>query len=547
MRIGKDKMNKIFIFLTIIKYLFSIILTMVASIQVDDLHYMMAGILELLIIFIVSNLILSKKLIGQIMNSILILLYNAQMAVLLFANSYITMVMLTNIVSIKALAGKALVYISGAIIILIISCVPIKKITLTKVEYLSMGALCIVLCVGYLKIFDAQYFAVGGYCTLIQQQYESIKISKLLDDEKNTIVDDEIIEYMMNSEFYSEEVENFRDKEENLPENPNIILIFTEGLSQNIISDERNIMPNVKKWQNESLSFENYYNHTFATYRGLQSQLYSGFQLNDFDSNPLVSLQSIMKERGYHTIFINSEPNNSDFTTYLNSFGFDEMIGDTDSTCNGMADSISDKDVYEKLFDVAVKQEATGIPFLLSTYTFGTHASLDSVDEYFEEDMAELNKFYNVDYQFGEFMKKFENSSLVDNTILIFTADHATYQDDSFKEAFPEYKREMTSLDEIPFFIYYKGIVPESVDVAGRNSICMTPTILDYLDISSPNFFVGTSLFSDTAASICETSYTDSYVICTSKDGMICNLDKAEEEVFEEILQNYYILKKKAQ
>ena len=41
---------------------------------------------------------------------------------------------------------------------------------------------------------------------------------------------------------------------------PNVILIFTEGLSKNIIEDERNIMPNVKALQEESISFENYFN-----------------------------------------------------------------------------------------------------------------------------------------------------------------------------------------------------------------------------------------------------------------------------------------------
>lgn len=50
-------------------------------------------------------------------------------------------------------------------------------------------------------------------------------------------------------------------------------------------------------------------------------------------------------------------------------------------------------------------------------------------------------------------------------------------------------------LDQIPFLIYYKGITPETIDADGRNSLDFAPTVLDYLDISAPNYFLGESLF----------------------------------------------------
>ena len=56
-------------------------------------------------------------------------------------------------------------------------------------------------------------------------------------------------------------------------------------MSQHIIDDERNITPNIKELQSKSLSFSNYYNHTFATYRGIIGQLYSGYQLDNSDQN----------------------------------------------------------------------------------------------------------------------------------------------------------------------------------------------------------------------------------------------------------------------
>lgn len=529
------------IFLNLLKYMFSVGLTFAAGVQVGENSYILAGIVELILIFTISNIILSKKIVGQIVNDMLMLFYNAQMAVLLFANSYITMVMLTNIASIKALSGKALIYITGVLLVLIFSFIPSVKIKWNKKSAILMTGFGFGMWISFQLLFGLWFSPMYGYIDLGLQHRQSVQLEKTIKEAINGNVEEQVL---TDSEFYKEEIVDYKQKDESLVEQPNVILIFTEGLSQSVIDDERGIMKNVAEWQEKSFCFTNYYNHTFATYRGLISQMYSGYQLEDFDSNPLISIQSILSDEGYSTYFINSEPNNADFTAYLNNLGYDQVLGDTEVECNGMADTISDKDVYEMLFQVAEEKNESGKPFFLSTYTFGTHASLDSTDQkYGDGKNAELNKFYDVDYQFGQFMEKFTNSSLMENTILIFTADHATYQDDSFSAAFPEYKRATTSMDEVPLFIYYDGIEPGTLDVGGRNTICLAPTILDFLDITAPNYFVGTSLYSGEAASICETSYSDSHVIYTSKNGELGQLDTVPKEEFQLIIQNYYILK----
>lgn len=526
--------------MTIAKYLFSLILTFLAYTRVDKERYLVACILELLIIFTLSNVLMFKKALGRTVNCILLLLYNAQVAVLFFGNSYITMLMLTNIDSLKALSGKAGIYISGVLLVLIFTFLPIKRFTSGKKTspYFLSGALALTL--AFTMLFGNTYSPYYGYLDIYFQYRESIEITKAINEAANSGTD----ETTPITEFYKEEVVDYFEKNANLDKQPNVILIFTEGLSQNIIEDPRGIMPNVAEYQQKSFAFNNYFNHTFATYRGLISQLYSGYQLEDFDSNPLISLQSIFSDEGYNTFFINSEPHNSDFSAYLENLEFDTLLGTTDDQCDGMADSISDKQIYEMLFNVAIEQEETGEPFFLSTYTFGTHASLDSTDQKFENGSnAELNKFYDADYQFGQFMDKFIESPLADNTIIIFTADHATYQDDSFNISFPDYPRAATTIDEIPLFIYYEGIEPGTLDVGGRNSICLAPTILDYLDISAPNYFVGTSLFSTEEPPVWETSYNDFYITYTSKGGIIGSLEEPQLSQFKQFVQDYYITK----
>ena len=93
------------------KYLFALLLTCEAASKSGDSLYLIAGIIELILIFSISHTILGKGKFGYVLNSILMLLYNVQMIVLIFGSSYITMVMLTNIASIKALSGRAETYI----------------------------------------------------------------------------------------------------------------------------------------------------------------------------------------------------------------------------------------------------------------------------------------------------------------------------------------------------------------------------------------------------------------------------------------------------
>lgn len=525
------------------KYLFSIVLTFLAKINMPSIHYLVASFLELTAIGVFSNMLMSKhKATCRIVNDLLMLLYNMQMAVMLFGNSYITMVVLSSLPSVKALSGQATLYISSACVILLFSVLPINRVVLYE-KVNGLYVLPIILCIEliFTLSYGIAFSPMLGYCSL------GIQCAKKVNTYGKLIMAEQIYQCKDIKEDIYDEIKNYIAKE-NLTEYPNVILIFTEGLSQNVISDARQIMPNVAEYQKKSLNFINYYNHTFATYRGLIGQLYSGYQLEDCDNNALISIQSILSDHGYATAFLNTEPNNRYFTTYLKNFGFDELVCDAKTVCNGMSQSVSDKDAYEMLFDKALSLRNGDSPFFLAMYTFGTHVSFNSVDEkYGDGSNATLNKFYNLDYQFGKFMDKLLTSSLTKNTIVVFTADHATYQDASFNATFPEYTRFAQSLDEIPLFIYYDGITPETIDVQGRNSINLAPTLLDYLDISAPNYFVGTSLFSGSAASICETSFSDSFITWSSAGGSINEIKGTELDEFQQKILDYYILKSKAQ
>ncbi|MCY7041300.1 sulfatase-like hydrolase/transferase [Streptococcus sanguinis] len=524
---------------TVLKYLFSIIISFLTLKTTGNLLYVIVPLLELIIIFLVSNFFIKKhQIIGCFINNLFILFYNVEILVLFFGNSFVTLIMLNNLSSWEALKGRIFIFGLGIVLLLIFSFLPTKYVeTQNKITYylykynvvslfLLSAALTLNLSLG--GFFGFKYSPGKSVYDLAVAEYDYIQLIQKAERESTE----------KKKLFYKEEVGDFIKKPKNIPEKPNVILIFTEGMSQHIIDDERNITPNIKELQSKSLNFSNYYNHTFATYRGIIGQLYSGYQLDNSDQNHLISLQSILKKEGYHTSFINTEAHNEEFTSYLNHLGFDSVL---DAQPSKGEESTFDKDAYKEL-NKLITNQPDGQPFFISMYTFGTHIGMNSFDrKYSDGNDRLLNRFYDLDIQFGKFIEKFNNSKYSENTILVFTTDHATYVDDEYRKSFPNQSRGMGNLDKVPFFIYYKGVDPQILDAQGQNSVNLTPTILDYLDISRENYFLGNSLFANKEyRTVFSSLFVSELTYANTSDAVVRYLSKHEEEKMETYIVDYY-------
>ncbi|CYW03633.1 LTA synthase family protein [Streptococcus suis] len=516
------------------KYLFAVLLSIMGFKNHKDWTYILVTMLEVTSIATFSNLLLKeKKLTAYIANSLLLLIVNVQNIVLFFGGSFTTLVMVTNLESLESLSGHFASIVFGTICILIFTFLPITYVKIRKINWstvLSSSLLIelIVTLMGgniYSPIFGVYQLAADAY----EYQQDLAKIANAPN----------VTDY-----FYRNTIQNARPKPDSLSATPNVVLIFVEGLSQNIVEDEREIMPNLKKFQESSLTFENYYNHTFATYRGLIGQLYSGYQLDNYESNTLTSLQGVLGDKGYQTTFINTEPNNTQFTSYLESFNFDTIVNEND-LAEGPNGSLTDQAALELLYDTIENQVSKKTPFLTAIYTYGTHMTFDSADKMFEDGKNILfNRFYNFDYYFSQFLEKFTSNPAFDNTILVFTADHATFADKDFKAAYPSYNRENQDVDRVPFIVYHKGIGAEQKDVEGRNSLDLVPTLLDYMDISEPNYFLGESLFyyKENNNSFDTVFFDNAYLLSTDY-GNIQPLSETNEETVKALLQKYFAAK----
>ncbi|WP_407517316.1 sulfatase-like hydrolase/transferase [Acinetobacter baumannii] len=293
----------------------------------------------------------------------------------------------------------------------------------------------------------------------------------------------------------------------------NIIVIFIEGFSADIISKE--ITPNLYEFSNNSLTIKNYFNHTAATFRGLRGQLTSSYQMlggyysnnsglgqltekeisQKFYKSKITPITKILKENNYHSYFQASNSKRSQLSLMLSTLNFNEIYG-----LEEIDSKLIDKDLNEltdKQSFQLLSQKINNVekPFFYGVYTVGTHVGLDSTDlKYGNGKNPYLNKFHNMDYWFGEFIKDFNAKEISQNTIIIVTSDHSTYPEPEFKKTFNIDANYF--VDKIPLIIYKKGISPNSIDVDGLNSLSLTPTILNILGIqNSPNIFLGSSIF----------------------------------------------------
>lgn len=471
---------------TAVKYLGTAVVILVGALsQKCSLMYLLCGLSEEIIVFALGEFVLKKnRFAGWLLSSFLILIIFAQYAVLKLGGSFTSMIMVTNLHAAGALSGNSRTYLSAATLAVIIFALPVRKITYEfswSGKAMISGFICdaIICCmagIGYSPVLSMGQLGIQLY------QYSQMQ-KQIADKAENS------------DKSVSSKIEPVADNGYKYPVNgqmPNIVLIFTEGLSQNIVDDSRNIMPNVKEWEGKTIDFTNYYNHTAATYRGITGQLHSGYQFDDLDRNGLTSLQDVLSYAGYDTTFINPEPNVEDFTSYLKDLGFQNFVdGD------GSGNAVSDKKMYEMMYQKLQNADSSK-PQFLAMYTFGTHVGQNSPDEkYGDGSNPLLNKFWNLDYQFGQFMNRLQSSSAGDNTLVVFTTDHCSAKDADFDNTFSGvYERKAYFCDEIPLMFWYKGVQPVQIDVKGRNSLDMAPTLLDFLNIGQPDTFEGSSLFS---------------------------------------------------
>ena len=309
---------------------------------------------------------------------------------------------------------------------------------------------------------------------------------------------------------------------------PNVIIIFTEGTSARTLGvynpKFRKVTPHLNAFAANSTVFLNYFNHTTATYRGLLGQTCSfypkfgglGGWHNNYEKLPKTSyfcLTDVFDSNGYQTVFLGAETKVAAHThDMMRILGFKKVFTAEDLNNRYLHSTfhrewgLSDQQMYQALVgflrDRLAKENNT--PFLLAMYTEGTHAWVDTGPDgirYGDGKSNTLNTLHNLDDAFGKFWRYYQSSPYARNTIVIFTADHAHFQEKSYVSLM----KRMGERDYRPLFVDRVPLIlhdpvhrlPPKIDAHGSTSVDLAPTLVHLLCLpNQKSAFVGLSLFS---------------------------------------------------
>lgn len=295
----------------------------------------------------------------------------------------------------------------------------------------------------------------------------------------------------------------------------NLIVFFVEGMSARIIQPYSDlfpsISPNIEDFSYHSTTIRDYYNHTFATYRGLGGQLCSIFPIGKLlKRTDYYCLPHALSERNYDTHFLFSQKKQkTHLFNVIKKTGFskidtyDEIKVLTKDKDNGLYNS--DKSLIKALNSRLDEYARAESPFFIGLYNIETHNGFKigqdgsryrSPDNKVEHEI--LDTFYNFDVAFGKFWQYFKQSKLFDNTIVVLTSDHAKFPSDEYVKLVshsPGWGAKFS--DQIPFIIYHphleKGV---NISVDNASSIDFTPSILHLMKLSPGKAtFLGQSIF----------------------------------------------------
>ena len=223
------------------------------------------------------------------------------------------------------------------------------------------------------------------------------------------------------------------------PDRLNVLLVYLEGLSN--FSRTKAEMDVLNDLADRNIMFERFIGHQLITSNGLYTSLTGDLprfigserkwnELSEGDGAKMAALPAVLSEAGYHTAFLQS----ADLTfmskgEHLKDLGFEEARGDTNWSDgpgvhrNGWG--IDDRSLFRNVVDYIDDLE-TAQPWFISVLTTGTHAPYNVPEEFLaEESSARFRSLKYVDAAIAELMQELENRNLLENTVVIFTADES--------------------------------------------------------------------------------------------------------------------------
>jgi lipoteichoic acid synthase len=256
-------------------------------------------------------------------------------------------------------------------------------------------------------------------------------------------------------------------------EGKNLIVIQVEALQQFVINKKVNgqeITPNLNKWLNKSLYFDNYFyqvaggNTSDAEFMSNNS-LYpaqSGAAYYSYSGNEYDSLAKQLKDKEYYTAALHGY--NEGFwnrNVMYKSEKFDDFYGEHSFNVNETVGlGLSDKSFLDQSVD---KLKSFQQPYYSFLITLSSHFPYDDVEGYGNFDVGEYNNtllgnylkgIHYTDEQLGMFLDKLDKEGITQNSVIVLYGDHFGIPRDNIEEL---YKFEnMSNVNDLQWFQYQK-------------------------------------------------------------------------------------------
>lgn len=333
----------------------------------------------------------------------------------------------------------------------------------------------------------------------------------------NTIynyMDDEECEKIIKSLYNTESV----DSETLLnTQTPNIIIILLEGCGGEFteIGGRMDITPNLNRLAKEGIYFSNCYGNSWRTDRGTVCT-WSGYP--SFPTMSVMKIPSksrtmpniaktLREKRGYNTFYLyGGDINFTNMRSYLISGGFEQLMWKEDYTAEEQKTAkwgVCDEITFKSLFDLSQNQKQ---PFIIGFSTLSSHAPWDVPIRKFDDEI--LNAMYYLDQCLGDFIQRFRQTKVWDNTLVILLPDHGIpYKD--IDERHP-------LMNHIPM-IWVGGAVKAPLRIEQVcNQTDLPATLLGQLGLSHDDFTFSRDVLS-------KSSYTQPFAINTYTEGFSVN------------------------
>ncbi len=250
----------------------------------------------------------------------------------------------------------------------------------------------------------------------------------------------------------------------------------------------------------ESLTFDFSYSNGRKSIDAMPSILSSipmfiePYILTPYSTNNIMSIASVLKEKGYYSAFFHGAPNGSmGFQAYARAAGFEDYFGFDEYGNNRDYDgtwAIWDEEFFQFY---AKKMGEFKQPFVTSIFTASSHHPFKVPERYNGVFPAgELTIHQTIGYSDNALRLFFKEMSQYDwysNTLFVLTADHTN------QTILPEYITDV-NLFSVPILFYQPGSNLKSREQHLAQQIDIMPTILGYLNYDKPYLAFGNDLTS---------------------------------------------------